>query len=108
MWCLQRSLANRRSGTCGSRSLLARHACALGSRNAPAARGNRAGSSFGARSKPEFPYSRLRISQDGVVIMEIKTFKNMYLAELQELMSVEAQLAEALPRMAEATSHPAL
>ena len=40
--------------------------------------------------------------------MQIKSFKDMYLAELQELMSVEAQLAEALPRMAEAASHPAL
>jgi len=40
--------------------------------------------------------------------MEIKSFKNMYLAELQELTSVEAQLAEALPQMAEAASHPAL
>jgi ferritin-like metal-binding protein YciE len=40
--------------------------------------------------------------------MEIKSFKDMYLAELQELMSVAAQLAEALPRMAEAASHPAL
>ena len=70
--------------------------------------GEPCGSSFGGRSKPKLPHSRLRISQDRVVTMEIKSFKNMYLAELQELMSVEAQLAEALPRMAEATSHPAL
>jgi ferritin-like metal-binding protein YciE len=40
--------------------------------------------------------------------MEINTFKDMYVAELQELASVETQLAEALPRMAEAASHPAL
>lgn len=40
--------------------------------------------------------------------MEISTFKDMYLAELQELVSVEEQLSEALPRMAAAASHPAL
>jgi ferritin-like metal-binding protein YciE len=40
--------------------------------------------------------------------MEISTFKDMYLAELQELVSVEDQLAEALLRMAAAASHPAL
>jgi ferritin-like metal-binding protein YciE len=41
-------------------------------------------------------------------VMEISTFKDMYLAELQELVSVEEQLSEALPRMAAAASHPAL
>jgi ferritin-like metal-binding protein YciE len=40
--------------------------------------------------------------------MEISHFKDMYLAELQELVSVEDQLAEALLRMAAAASHPAL
>jgi ferritin-like metal-binding protein YciE len=40
--------------------------------------------------------------------MEISNFKDMYLAELQELASVEAQLAEALLRMAGAATHPAL
>jgi ferritin-like metal-binding protein YciE len=40
--------------------------------------------------------------------MEISTFKDMYLAELQELVSVEEQLSEALLRMAAAASHPAL
>src|SRR6266851_6928947 len=40
--------------------------------------------------------------------MEISNFKNMYLAELQELVSVEVQLADALLRMAGAASHPAL
>jgi len=40
--------------------------------------------------------------------MEISNFKNMYLAELQELVSVEAQLADVLLRMAGAASHPAL
>ncbi len=40
--------------------------------------------------------------------MEITTFKDMYLAELQELVSVEEQLTEALLRMAQMASHPAL
>ena len=40
--------------------------------------------------------------------MEISNFKDMYLAELQELVSVEDQHAEALLRMAAAASHPAL
>ena len=40
--------------------------------------------------------------------MEISNFKDMYLAELQELVSVEEQLAEALLRMAAAASHAAL
>jgi ferritin-like metal-binding protein YciE len=40
--------------------------------------------------------------------MEISNFKILYLAELQELASAEAQLAEAVLRMAAAASHPAL
>jgi ferritin-like metal-binding protein YciE len=40
--------------------------------------------------------------------MELSTFKDLFLAELQELVSVEAQLADALLRMAGAASHPAL
>ena len=40
--------------------------------------------------------------------MEISNFKDMYLAELQELVSMEAQLADALLRMAGAASHPVL
>jgi ferritin-like metal-binding protein YciE len=40
--------------------------------------------------------------------MEISNFKDMYLAELQELVNVEEQLADALLRIAAATSHPAL
>src|SRR5262249_50117303 len=40
--------------------------------------------------------------------MQITTFKDMYIAELQELMSLEDQLAEALPRLAEFASHPSL
>src|SRR5258707_13931641 len=40
--------------------------------------------------------------------MEIRTFKDMFLAELQELADVEIQLADALLRMAGAASHPEL
>ncbi len=40
--------------------------------------------------------------------MQITNFKGMYIAELQELVSVEQQLAEALDRMAGAASHPSL
>lgn len=40
--------------------------------------------------------------------MNINEFRQMYVAELQELRSVEAQLVEALPRMAEMASHPEL
>ncbi|MBY5368144.1 ferritin-like domain-containing protein [Rhizobium leguminosarum] len=40
--------------------------------------------------------------------MQISSFKDMYLAELQELASVEGQLAESLLQMAEVASHPAL
>jgi ferritin-like metal-binding protein YciE len=40
--------------------------------------------------------------------MQISKFKEMYLAELQELASVEEQLAEALPRLAEVASHQTL
>ncbi|MCA6126255.1 DUF892 family protein [Bradyrhizobium sp. WSM 1704] len=40
--------------------------------------------------------------------MKITSFKDMYIAELQELVSVESQLATALSRMAEVASHPSL
>ena len=40
--------------------------------------------------------------------MQITNFKDMYIAELQELVSMEGQLADELPRMAEAASHPSL
>jgi ferritin-like metal-binding protein YciE len=40
--------------------------------------------------------------------MNVDTFHEMYLAELQELRSVEAQLVSALPRMADMASHPEL
>jgi len=40
--------------------------------------------------------------------MEIKSFKDMYVAELQELASAERQVADILPRMAEVVASPAL
>jgi ferritin-like metal-binding protein YciE len=40
--------------------------------------------------------------------MQITSFRDMYLAELQELLSVERQLAGALPLMAEVASQPEL
>jgi ferritin-like metal-binding protein YciE len=40
--------------------------------------------------------------------MQIKNFKDMYIAELQELVSVESQLDIALKRMADAASHASL
>jgi len=40
--------------------------------------------------------------------MQITNFKDMYIAELQELISLEGQLADALRRMAEVASHPSL
>jgi len=40
--------------------------------------------------------------------MQIKNFKDMYIAALQELVSVESQLADTLKQMADAASHPSL
>lgn len=40
--------------------------------------------------------------------MEITNFRDMYLAELQELASMERLLLESLSRMAERAAHPAL
>ncbi len=40
--------------------------------------------------------------------MQIASLKDLYIAELQELISVETQLAEALPRLAEVASHTTL
>ncbi|MGN6749549.1 MAG: YciE/YciF ferroxidase family protein [Xanthobacteraceae bacterium] len=41
-------------------------------------------------------------------LMRMRNFKDMYIAELQELVSVENQLDIALKRMADAASHPSL
>ena len=40
--------------------------------------------------------------------MQITTFKDMYIAELQELVNMEDQLADILQRSAEIASHPSL
>lgn len=40
--------------------------------------------------------------------MQINSLKDMYVAELQELASVERQLCASLPRMAEMATHPTL
>ena len=40
--------------------------------------------------------------------MKINNFRDMHIAELQELVSVESQLSDALLRMAGAAAHPAL
>jgi len=40
--------------------------------------------------------------------MQITTFKDMYIAELQELVSMEAQVGAALLRMSTVAAHPAL
>jgi ferritin-like metal-binding protein YciE len=40
--------------------------------------------------------------------MQLNSFRDMYIAELQELVSVEEQLAESLLRMAGVASHPSL
>jgi ferritin-like metal-binding protein YciE len=40
--------------------------------------------------------------------MQFKTFKDMYIVELQELANMESQIDIALKRMADLTSHPSL
>jgi ferritin-like metal-binding protein YciE len=40
--------------------------------------------------------------------MKVDSFRDMYIAELQELRSVEAQLIEALPKMADMAGHAEL
>ena len=49
-----------------------------------------------------------RRMSEGIALMKINHFKDMYVAELQELASVESQLSDALLRMAGAAAHPAL
>ncbi|WP_245310786.1 ferritin-like domain-containing protein [Bradyrhizobium valentinum] len=48
------------------------------------------------------------IANEKATIMQINNLKDMYIAELQELVSMEGQLAGALKRMAAAASHPSL
>jgi ferritin-like metal-binding protein YciE len=40
--------------------------------------------------------------------MNITSLRALYIAELQEIRSVEGQLIEALPRMADVSGHPEL
>jgi ferritin-like metal-binding protein YciE len=40
--------------------------------------------------------------------MNLDSFRQMYVTELQELRSVEDQLTQALPRMADMAEHPEL
>ena len=40
--------------------------------------------------------------------MNVTDFRQMYVTEIQELRSVEAQLVDALPKMAEVANHPEL
>jgi ferritin-like metal-binding protein YciE len=71
---------------------------------------------FSARSRAEFPQSQIdrRVVTQVVQrtwkddMMEITSFKEMYIAELQELASLEGQLDKALLQMADATSHASL
>src|SRR5438552_4149986 len=53
-------------------------------------------------------FSSAAQSRSEETAMEIANFKDMYIAELQELVSVEDQLAEGLLRMAGVAAHPAL
>src|SRR5690349_5714684 len=46
--------------------------------------------------------------EQGGCLMNVDSFRDMYIAELQELRSVEAQLVEALPRMVGMAGHPEL
>jgi len=53
-------------------------------------------------------FSRLQASEAQAMQMQITTFKDMYIAELQELVSMEAQVGAALLRMSTVAAHPAL
>jgi ferritin-like metal-binding protein YciE len=59
----------------------------------------------GIRATVELPPN---LRREKGVPMQVTTFKDMYIAELQELVNVEEQLAESLLRMANVASHPAL
>jgi ferritin-like metal-binding protein YciE len=45
---------------------------------------------------------------EGIAVVKINNFRDMYIAELQELVSVESQLSDALLRMAGAAAHSTL
>jgi ferritin-like metal-binding protein YciE len=54
------------------------------------------------------PFRHADIIEGKALVREIGNFKDMYVAELQELASVEVQLADALLRLAEVASHSRL
>ena len=58
------------------------------------------------RSPMRSPSSRHMCLQRKECPTEITTFKDMYVADLQELVSVEDHLADALLTMSEMASHP--
>jgi ferritin-like metal-binding protein YciE len=71
------------------------------------------GARLSARDSPGFRGSgqeadRLQTAKGSSTMRTINSFRDMYLAELQELLSVEIQLADALLRMAGAATHPSL
>jgi ferritin-like metal-binding protein YciE len=47
-------------------------------------------------------------ASERAITMKITNFKDMYIAELQEMVSMEGQLADELPRMADVASHRSL
>jgi len=57
---------------------------------------------------PSFFEHRRHRASGRAIAMEIRNFKDMYIAEVQELASVVRQLGECSPRVAKAASHPAL
>src|SRR5262245_39728815 len=62
----------------------------------------------GATAPRPGPFSARSRSPGKEHAMQITSFKDMYIAELQELRSLKAQLAAAQLRMARAASHAAL
>src|SRR3954464_7272912 len=60
------------------------------------------------RPRGSHPSARGPILEQGGDPMNVDTFRQMYVTELQELHSVEAQLVDALPKMADVASHPEL
>jgi ferritin-like metal-binding protein YciE len=59
-------------------------------------------------SDPKAALSVLTGGRERGIPMRINSFKDMYVAELQELFSMEGQLSDALDRMVEVASHPSL
>jgi ferritin-like metal-binding protein YciE len=60
------------------------------------------------RPDPRYPAKSTIFRQPKATQMQISSFKDMYIAELQELANMEVQLTESLLRMANVASHSAL